>query len=170
MDSSRPKQARHTSDADAFEAAIAAAPDDQAPRLVFADWLDERGDGDAAARQRRLATLRERIEAFVGHVDAVVARHYADHPNIRPHKHRAEFSVKWCRVVSVDAEGRAARVYCFVSLADSKTKSLGEVRAGDIHMAAGVSSPAKHARGSVFAEDFGGCARPHGVNYVRRNR
>jgi uncharacterized protein (TIGR02996 family) len=32
------------SDEEAFLAAIAAAPDDQAPRLVFADWLEERGD------------------------------------------------------------------------------------------------------------------------------
>ena len=32
------------SDEDAFLAAIAAAPADQAPRLVFADWLEERGD------------------------------------------------------------------------------------------------------------------------------
>src|SRR5215203_7291502 len=28
----------------AFWAAIAAAPDDDLPKLVFADWLDERGD------------------------------------------------------------------------------------------------------------------------------
>src|SRR5687767_11912611 len=32
------------SDRDAFLAAIRAAPDDDAPRLVFADWLAERGD------------------------------------------------------------------------------------------------------------------------------
>ena len=32
------------SDEDAFHAAIDAAPEDAAPRLVFADWLDERGD------------------------------------------------------------------------------------------------------------------------------
>src|SRR4051812_49324247 len=33
-----------TDDESAFLAAMAAAPDDQAPRLVFADWLEERGD------------------------------------------------------------------------------------------------------------------------------
>jgi uncharacterized protein (TIGR02996 family) len=36
-------------DADAFLAAVAAEPDDDAPRLVFADWLDDRGDHDRAA-------------------------------------------------------------------------------------------------------------------------
>ncbi|MFO0809138.1 MAG: TIGR02996 domain-containing protein [Gemmataceae bacterium] len=35
-------------DRDAFLASIAAAPDDDLPRLVFADWLDDRGDADRA--------------------------------------------------------------------------------------------------------------------------
>lgn len=34
---------------DAFLASIAAAPDDDLPRLVFADWLEDRGDADRAA-------------------------------------------------------------------------------------------------------------------------
>jgi uncharacterized protein (TIGR02996 family) len=33
-----------TADDRAFLAAVAAAPDDDTPRLVYADWLDERGD------------------------------------------------------------------------------------------------------------------------------
>jgi uncharacterized protein (TIGR02996 family) len=41
-------------DEGAFLRAIAAAPEDDAPRLVFADWLDEHGDGRAA--YLRLAT------------------------------------------------------------------------------------------------------------------
>ena len=36
------------SDRDAFLAAIAAAPEDDAPRLVYADWLDENGDPERA--------------------------------------------------------------------------------------------------------------------------
>jgi uncharacterized protein (TIGR02996 family) len=35
-------------DADAFRRAIAAAPDDDTPRLVFADYLDEHGEPDRA--------------------------------------------------------------------------------------------------------------------------
>jgi uncharacterized protein (TIGR02996 family) len=35
-------------DADPFLAAIAARPDDDLPRLIFADWLDEHGRGDRA--------------------------------------------------------------------------------------------------------------------------
>lgn len=38
---------------EAFLKAIFAAPDDDLPRLVFADWLDERGDAEWAERIRR---------------------------------------------------------------------------------------------------------------------
>ena len=37
-----------TGDRDAFLAAVRAAPDDDLPRLVYADWLEERGDGERA--------------------------------------------------------------------------------------------------------------------------
>ena len=37
-------------DEQAFLTAIVAAPDDDTPRLVFADWLDERAQGDDTAR------------------------------------------------------------------------------------------------------------------------
>ncbi|HEX3148978.1 MAG TPA: TIGR02996 domain-containing protein [Gemmataceae bacterium] len=36
-------------DADALLQSILAAPDDDAPRLIYADWLDEHGDADRAA-------------------------------------------------------------------------------------------------------------------------
>src|SRR3954447_2290691 len=36
------------SDRDALLAAVRQAPDDDAPRLVFADWLDEHGEADRA--------------------------------------------------------------------------------------------------------------------------
>jgi uncharacterized protein (TIGR02996 family) len=48
------------SQADAFLAAIRDAPDDDAPRLIFADWLDDHGDADRAdfiRAQVRLAPL-----------------------------------------------------------------------------------------------------------------
>ncbi|HEY1189903.1 MAG TPA: TIGR02996 domain-containing protein, partial [Gemmata sp.] len=37
-------------DEHAFLTAVLAAPDDDTPRLVFADWLDERAQGDDTAR------------------------------------------------------------------------------------------------------------------------
>src|SRR6516162_529357 len=38
------------SQADVFLEAILENPDDDTPRLVYADWLDERGDSASAAR------------------------------------------------------------------------------------------------------------------------
>jgi uncharacterized protein (TIGR02996 family) len=47
-------------DADRFLATIIATPDDDAPRLVFADWLEEHGDADRAEFIRlQIAVSRE---------------------------------------------------------------------------------------------------------------
>ena len=37
-----------TDEREALVAAVAAEPDDDTPRLVFADWLQEHGEGDRA--------------------------------------------------------------------------------------------------------------------------
>src|SRR5262245_61137917 len=43
------RRGRHeTMSREAFMAAIRAAPEDDGPRLVFADWLDEQGENDRA--------------------------------------------------------------------------------------------------------------------------
>src|SRR3954452_928314 len=59
----------------AFLAAIAAAPDDDLPRLIFADWLDEHGDPD------RAEFIRTQIEA---------ARLGRDDPQRAPLEQRAK--------------------------------------------------------------------------------
>ncbi len=46
------------SDRDALHASICANPDDDTPRLVFADWLDENGES------KRAAFIRASIEEF----------------------------------------------------------------------------------------------------------
>jgi uncharacterized protein (TIGR02996 family) len=51
---------RMSADRDALLAAIRAAPDDDAPRLVFADWLDEHGESDFA-RLIRVEIERDRL-------------------------------------------------------------------------------------------------------------
>lgn len=43
-----------------FLAAILAAPTDQAPRLIYADWLDDHGCSKAAAKQRYYVSLMEK--------------------------------------------------------------------------------------------------------------
>src|SRR5437868_12607954 len=52
--------------ADAFLEAIVAQPDDDTPRLVYADWLEERGDprGEFIQVQCRLARMGEGEPGF----------------------------------------------------------------------------------------------------------
>src|SRR5688500_16170422 len=45
---SRPPTSCRMATAQAFLDAIVDAPDDDAPRLVYADWLDDHGDADRA--------------------------------------------------------------------------------------------------------------------------
>jgi uncharacterized protein (TIGR02996 family) len=53
------------SDGDDFLAAVAAEPDADAPRLVYADWLDERGGpGDVARAEFIRLTVGEREATF----------------------------------------------------------------------------------------------------------
>ena len=50
---------------EAFLLAIFTNPDDDLPRLVFADWLDERGEGEAAHRIRSECGRKNDIPAAV---------------------------------------------------------------------------------------------------------
>lgn len=52
-----------------------------------------------------------------------------------------------------DYKGRS--VFCFIAAEDSNTKSLGQVKMGDVLKAAGYKAPAKHARGNIFNTDGG---------------
>jgi uncharacterized protein (TIGR02996 family) len=55
----------------AFLAAIAAAPwDDELPRAVFADWLDEQGEHEEADRQRRHVASERWLRDYVDRANA----------------------------------------------------------------------------------------------------
>src|SRR5262245_25219775 len=57
------------SDESAFLAAVIANPDDDAPRLIYADWLDENGDSERAELIRlqcQLAIGWDRIVSLDG--------------------------------------------------------------------------------------------------------
>ena len=127
----------------------------------------------AAPIAARLATIEERINAFIAHADAIAAESWKRsnyHHALSP-VHKAEFSSKWCKIVTydraLDGTERKSSVYCFVCLEDGQTKTLGRLKRGDIHKAASYNAPAKHARGNVFTDNFNNCAGPHGVAYLR---
>ena len=77
-------------DAAPFLAAIRAAPDDDAPRLIYADWLDEHGQPERAefirvqcelARRESPELRRREAELLAQHHDALAGNLYA--PGIR---------------------------------------------------------------------------------------
>jgi uncharacterized protein (TIGR02996 family) len=79
-------------DAPALLAAIRAAPDDDAPRLVYADWLDEHGQPERAefirvqcelARRKSPALRRREAELLVRHHDAFAGPLAAAHLRFR---------------------------------------------------------------------------------------
>jgi hypothetical protein len=117
--------------------------------------------------------MKDRIAAMVKKADEVTAAYWNGNgfTHSLPPTHRADFiSDKWARVVVLeDRNGKreVSSVYCFICLQDGFTKSLGALKAGDIHKAAGFKAPAKHARGSVFADDFGKCLTAHGIVYLK---
>ena len=58
-------------DHEAFLAAIRANPGDEAPRLVYADWLEERGDprGEYLRLEHQLNQVRRRLAALQAEID-----------------------------------------------------------------------------------------------------
>jgi len=117
--------------------------------------------------------MKDRIDAFVTRADEVTAEHWKQmgYTYSAPPTHRADFiSDKWARVVVLEERNgkrEPTSVYCFICLQDGFTKTLGALKAGDIHKAAGFKAPAKHARGSVFSDDFGKCLTAHGIVYLK---
>lgn len=113
--------------------------------------------------------LRERIEAFVVHVNQIIHDNTTkNYTSLTPETVRAEYiSDKWCKIVRQSRGGGGDSVYAFIALEAFSTKTLGQITVGDIHKPAGWKAPAKHKRGSVFSEDFDKCAGPYGVAYLR---
>ncbi len=116
--------------------------------------------------------LISRIEAYVAECDRVTRDHMAaKYPSLEPDTHESrQTSEKWVKVTRITHHAGSIgseSVHSFVALIDFSNKKLGQVKAGEIYMPANYSEPAKHARGSVFAPDFGKCITPWGVAYLK---
>ncbi|TXH11713.1 MAG: hypothetical protein E6R04_01295 [Spirochaetes bacterium] len=73
---------------------------------------------------------------------------------------------KFIRVVTEETTGTARSVYCFIAKVDSKTKALGEVKAGDVLKSASWKAPAAIARGNIFDPSNGlAQCNAYGANY-----
>jgi hypothetical protein len=112
--------------------------------------------------------FNERVDAFVKHVEQVFinehnARGYKfPHPTIK-----TEIRAKWIVLIRNYNQNNDG-VYAFIAREDfNNNKTLGPVKKGDIHRPASFKAAAKHARGSIFTNDFGNCAGPYGISYLK---
>lgn len=116
--------------------------------------------------------MNDQIDAFVKYADEQSQRYWdmSGYTFAPAPRHRADIlSNKWCRVVNIEERNgkwEDASVHSFICLQDGHTKALGNLKAGDIHKPASFKVPAKHARGSVFAPNFGGCVSGNHIKYL----
>jgi hypothetical protein len=124
---------------------LAAAPANEQEWEVRADVVQNPGTPEretiaAAQRSDDLdSEIKERIGRFVFNVNLKLVKAVA-HDRVRT----TDSGTKFMRIVRSTAGGTARSVYCFIDL-----------RNGDILKAASWRAPAKHARGSVMADDYG---------------
>ena len=118
--------------------------------------------------------FQERLDAFIAHANKVSEEYWTrnNYTHAKPPIRKAEFaSDKWVKVYSYDRNNdgtaRKSSIYAFIARIDFQTKTLGYIKAGDIHKPASYQAPAKHARGNIFQNDFNGCVGDVGIAYLR---
>jgi hypothetical protein len=104
------------------------------------------------------------LNAFVAAAQNTVNEHFATHfPTLQPSRLSIEPGKRYVRIVTTrtNSDGTpdtmSRSVYCFVDTTN-----------GDILKADSWKKPAKHSRGSIFAQDHGQSAvNWHGAHYLR---
>lgn len=89
--------------------------------------------------------LEEAIDAFLEHLRPLLLPHL----QVR----RAHYGTRYLRIALVSIDHVSTS--CFIALHDAETKTMGQVRRGDVFYPNGMKAPAKHARGNVFDEWHG---------------
>ena len=108
-----------------------------------------------------MALLKKEIEQFASRVQEMVNKHFEERfPNLEPPTVTVKFGRKYAKVIKESSTGALGRtqksVYGFV-----------DAHTGDIYKAATWKAPAKHIRGSIFADDGGmSSCTPYGIVYL----
>ena len=115
-----------------------------------------------------MATLHNRIQAFIDEADSMISRHYREKEwSVSVPVHEIEYGAKWAKVVRTGSSVAGRCVYAFIALKDFETKVLGKVRAGDVHGAASWTSPAAGSKLNVN-EDLRNKLWVYGVTYLSK--
>ena len=106
-----------------------------------------------------MAQLKEEIEEFASRVQDLINKHYDEQfPNLTAPTILVKFGRKYAKVIKDGNSGNGGQrsVYGFV-----------DAHTGDIYKAATWKAPAKHIRGSIFADDGGmSSCTPYGIVYL----
>ena len=115
-----------------------------------------------------MSDLQTAIDAFLAHLREVRAKGNAESSAVTPYfgEVTTEAGTKFARVVVVNGCQRSA--YAFVALADSTTKGMGEVKAGQVFKPDGWKAPAKIARADVFQPETWKAAGLYSMEYRYR--
>lgn len=106
------------------------------------------------------------LDKFVAHCQEVINKHYKEqYVGMEIPTLSVNVGKKWSKIIVTRHASPA--VYGFVCMNDGLTKTLGQLKNGDIHKAASFALPAKHARGSIFNEQTWNCSTPYGIVYLK---
>jgi len=116
--------------------------------------------------------FEERLQQFVAILDGQVKSEYQKlYPNLLeagfdPGVKIDNRGSKYIKLSEFEKKHKRNRVVGFVVVKDSNTATMGELKKGDILMAATFKAPAKGVRGNIFDDDNGlsasngrGCVR-----------
>ncbi len=106
------------------------------------------------AKQLDRSGVADRVDGFLAALQAKSDAHYEEHFAILP---KPKFTaVPGNRYVKIVKQNGQTMVHCFIDRTN-----------GDILKAASWKAPAKHARGNVFADDYGmSGVSEYGANYL----
>lgn len=91
---------------------------------------------------------------------------------LKPPIYKADIGEKWVRVYRHRYDGEdkpyvRESIYAFIAVTNFENRTLGKIKAGDIHKPASFSQPAKHGRGNLFEPDYPKCMTPYGITYLK---
>ena len=107
-----------------------------------------------------MAHLTKEIEEFASRVQEVVNKHFKERfPNLTVPTISVKFGRKYAKIIKEQKGPRGAGQRSVYGFVDAHT--------GDLYKAASWRAPAKHIRGSIFADDGGmSSCTPYGIVYL----
>ena len=108
-------------------------------------------------------TLKEQIEQFAKDWQVFRdAKIREKHPSHKTEEVLINFNKKFAVIYTNDTGDKA-----HIALVDGENKHIGAYKQGDIFMPETWNRPAKHKRGSLFADNPLSCMGPYGVKSFR---